>query len=71
VVYTDKIHLMADSLEELHIFAKSLGLKRCWFQNHKYPHYDLTTKRIVSKVLKYNINVCSTRELVEKFRRIT
>ena len=37
-------HLVADSLDELHAFAASLGLKRAWFQGKaSYPHYDVTT----------------------------
>lgn len=37
-------HLVADSLEELHHFAGSLGLRRTWFQaKASYPHYDVTT----------------------------
>lgn len=37
-------HLVAESLDELHAFATTLGLQRRWFQ-HKasYPHYDVTT----------------------------
>lgn len=36
-------HLVADSLAELHEFAKSIGLKRAWFQYKSiYPHYDVT-----------------------------
>lgn len=36
-------HLVADTLEELHDFARRLGLKRCWFQDMaSYPHYDVT-----------------------------
>lgn len=36
-------HLVADTLDELHAFAASLGLKRSWFQGHaSYPHYDVT-----------------------------
>lgn len=52
MVYYDSIgHLVADSLEELHRFAASIGLKRCWFQASHYLHYDLTTanKRRVAK----------------------
>jgi hypothetical protein len=43
-------HLVADSLDELHRFAKSLGLKRAWFQAHaSLPHYDVTVEiRIVA-----------------------
>ena len=38
-------HLVADSLDELHGFAKSLGLKRGWFQAQaSLPHYDVTVE---------------------------
>jgi len=42
--YAKGCHLLADTLDELHAFAKRLGLKREWFQegNARYPHYDLT-----------------------------
>ncbi|WP_347988072.1 DUF4031 domain-containing protein [Methylomonas sp. AM2-LC] len=36
-------HLVADSTEELHEFAKKLGMKQIWFQRTaSYPHYDIT-----------------------------
>lgn len=36
-------HLLADSLDELHLFAEGLGLRRAWFQRSaSYPHYDIT-----------------------------
>ena len=38
-------HLVADTVEELHSFAASLGLKRSWFQNKTMPHYDLTSNK--------------------------
>lgn len=39
-------HLFADSEEELHKFAESIGLKRAWFQNHpRLPHYDVTVNK--------------------------
>lgn len=39
-------HLSADTLDELHAFAKKLGLKRSWFQNHKLlAHYDLVPSK--------------------------
>jgi hypothetical protein len=50
MVYYDNIgHMISDSgLDELHEFARKLGLKREWFQDKDngafyYPHYDLTT----------------------------
>jgi hypothetical protein len=40
-------HLFTDSvdIEELHAFAVSIGLRRCWFQDkHSRAHYDVTDK---------------------------
>jgi hypothetical protein len=38
-------HLVADTLPELHDFAKKLGLQKTWFQrNASYPHYDVTVE---------------------------
>jgi hypothetical protein len=46
---TPSCHLFTDSVEldELHVLAARIGLKRRWFQAHRIaPHYDLTpTKR--------------------------
>ena len=43
MVYTDKIHLVADSLDELHEFAIKIGLKRHYYHGVRkgHPHYDL------------------------------
>ena len=40
-------HLTTDGpLEELHVFAARIGMKREWFQEHRLtPHYDLTPGR--------------------------
>ena len=40
-------HMATDGdIEELHLFAESIGLKRQWFQSHKrMSHYDLTPTR--------------------------
>ena|GEM_PF-424546 len=39
-------HLLADDPEELHRFARRLGLRRAWYQEHRrHPalnHYDVT-----------------------------
>ena len=34
-------HLTGESVEELHDFARQLGLRRAWFQPKSIPHYDL------------------------------
>jgi hypothetical protein len=39
-------HMYADTLAELHNFARSIRLRREWFQdNSRHPHYDLTRTR--------------------------
>jgi len=37
-------HMMTDGdIDELHKFAKKIGLQRHWFQKHvTHPHYDIT-----------------------------
>lgn len=50
-------HMVAtESEEELHIFARKIGLKRTWFQQPKNPsmrhaHYDLTTQRKINQAI--------------------
>lgn len=47
MIYTDKIHLVADTVNELHAFAQRIGLARCWFEGTKkgHPHYDLVNRK--------------------------
>ena len=61
-------HLVADSLEELHRFAQSIGLRREWFQPQSFPHYDLT-KRRRAQALKGGAVRVDRRELVAVMRR--
>jgi hypothetical protein len=37
--------MIADSLEELHVMADRIGLRRQWFQPVSSPHYDLSKSR--------------------------
>jgi len=71
MIYTDNVHLVGDNLQELHIFAQSVGLKRQWFQEHSHhPHYDITTSRMLRKILSKDIVVrISTKQLLEKIIR--
>lgn len=54
-------HLFADSLDELHEFARKLGLKRSYFQAGSIvPHYDLTgnkRREAVEKGAREIVNV--------------
>jgi len=74
MTYTDGVHLVADSLEELHRFARSLGLKACWFQAkgraRRHPHYDLTTARMRSKAIANGARVVTCRKELEIAERL-
>lgn len=63
-------HLVADSLDELHWFAKSLGLKRTWFQAHaSLPHYDVTVE-IRAIALSRGAIAADRRTLVSRGRQL-
>lgn len=63
-------HLVSDtSLDELHEFAESLGLRREWFQQKSIPHYDLTGYVYDLAVARGAI-VVSSREIVRRAVRI-
>lgn len=50
-------HLFGTDLEELHKFAKSIGLKREWYQGKQFPHYDLTSRMRDKAIQKGAIRV--------------
>jgi hypothetical protein len=65
-------HLVADSLPELHAFARQLGLRRSWFQappQTRYPHYDITAAK---RELALSLGALSAdrRTLIEKARAL-
>lgn len=63
-------HLVADTEEELHTFAQSIGLRRNWFQGaSKIPHYDVST-RLRELALKEGAMPVRPRELVIIGRRM-
>ena len=63
-------HLTADTDEELHAFAKSIGLQRAWFQDH-HPllhHYDIGTDRIRKLALNKGAIESTGKEAVLRSR---
>lgn len=62
-------HLLADTEEELHAFAKLIGMKREWFQKSRrgLPHYDLNASRRAVAVQRGAIEI-SSRETGERQR---
>ncbi|MCG8911432.1 DUF4031 domain-containing protein [Pseudomonas sp. DP-17] len=58
-------HLVADTVDELHDFAMSLGLKRSWYQQTaSYPHYDITSATRI-KALQLGAQVASRKKIIE------
>lgn len=59
-----RYHMSADSLAELHEFAASVGIKRCWFhRGSAYPHYDVTGEQREHAV-QAGAKAVTTRELL-------
>jgi len=60
----ESCHLIAaGELEELHAFAKKLGLRREWFQGRaSWPHYDLTPSKRAKAVALGAIEVSAIEE---------
>lgn len=53
MIYTDGIHIVADSKVELHYFALKNGIKRQWYEGTMkgHPHYDCP--KFFQDTLKY------------------
>jgi len=65
MIVTDGIHLISDTDEdELHKFAQSIELKRCWYRARSFPHYDLTTERKLRTALEAGAVKIPQRDLV-------
>lgn len=71
MIYTDGVHLVGDDSRELHLFARSVGLKRRWFQKHlRHPHYDITSPGMLGRVLsRSGVVIIPTRQLLKKIIR--
>jgi hypothetical protein len=63
-------HLVADSLTELHMTARQLGLRREWFQAAaSYPHYDLTTQTR-ARAIKLGVLMGDRRQIIRCARAL-
>ena len=59
---------MADSIDELETFARTMGLHPAWYQSKSYPHYDLTGRRRIQAVKLGAIEI-TDKELVKLIRK--
>ena len=66
--YDSACHLLADTIDELHAFAASLGLKREWYQPRSTPHYDLTSTRR-SEAIRRGAEAIDREKVVEIVRK--
>lgn len=66
----ESCHLVADTVDELHAFAKRIGMRREWFQSSRrgMPHYDLTRGRR-QKAVKAGAIELTRDEFVERVRQ--
>jgi len=67
--YRYSAHLLADSIEELHAFAESIGMRREWFQPGSTPHYDVTSARH-RQAIAAGAKLLNRFELVELIKRL-
>lgn len=66
-ILLDDHHLVSDtSVEELHIFAARIGMKRAWFQDHRFPHYDVLSKWRRLKAMSLGAEIVTSREIVRR-----
>ena len=72
MIFTDGSHLVSDkSLDELHLFARLIGLRHEWFQNHpRHPHYDITTSKKREIAFKKGAIFTSSKEIVKICKKL-
>jgi hypothetical protein len=68
--YNQSCHLVADTPDELHLFAKAIGLKRAWAQTgNRVIHYDLNKSKRVKAVKLGAIELNNPVEFVAFMRK--
>ena len=68
VILTDGVHLVSDlSEEELHCFAKEIGLRPEWYQKN---HYDMTARWRIRRAIGCGAKLVKTREIVVARRKM-
>ena len=65
-------HMISDvSVSELHLFARSIGVGRHWYENkrgRKQPHYDISGDQVV-KAIRHGAKEISRKEIVKILKR--
>lgn len=74
MIYSDGVHLISDQgLDDLHRYAESIGIKRCWFHNTpRFPHYDIPKGKRPGFFTRYvDVRQVTSREIVAILKRST
>jgi hypothetical protein len=50
-------------VENLHLMAAELNIKRCWYHSGSYPHYDIPKRRVAE--IQARCQVVSPRRILE------
>ena len=67
--YRQACHLIADTLKELHDFARKIKMPILWFRNRQdMPHYDLTAGKRTKAIRAGAIEI-SSKELVNRLSK--
>jgi len=81
MVYVDKMkqkfrgmimcHMLADTVSELNTMADKIGIKQKWFQNTKYPHYDIcqTKKQLAIQNGAIEVNNHKLVEILNQIKK--
>lgn len=73
MVYSDGVHIVADTIEELHEYCASVGIKRCWFEGVRkgHPHYDLPFSKSHKVIFgKGQVQLKSSREILAVSKKL-
>jgi hypothetical protein len=57
------------STDELHKFAKKLGLKKEWFQRDKHYHYDISHSKYLLAI-KLGAKIVDSRIIVKEAKKL-
>lgn len=71
-VYTDGVHMVADTIAELHGFALKMGLGRHFFHGVRkgHPHYDLTTPAKLKTAVRLGATYTTSRHILTVARTL-
>jgi len=73
VIYSDGVHLISDvSVDDLHVYCKRIGIKRCWFHSgSRFSHYDIPKRMQPDFFERFpEVTKVTAREIVEILRRL-